>query len=107
MVNVSLEIDVDMWLVEAWTSYKILPNWEVLGGARWQDQDVDVSGLPSPPLPIDSISGGDAVVAGDSERTVNLELFINRRFGDNMALLLGYHSKSNKNSRGWLCRSRR
>ena len=51
------------------------------------------------------IGRGDAVVAGDSERTVNLELFINRRFGDNMALLLGYRylkdDYDNKPEYGW------
>lgn len=112
----SPKADIDIWLVEAWAAYKITPNWEVLGGARWQDQDIDVSDLPSPPLPIDSISGGDSwldwfagtrfnyplgqrwnatargdiAVAGDSERSVNIEVFVNRRFGTNMALNVGY-----------------
>jgi hypothetical protein len=47
----SPEADIDIWLVEAWTAYKVTSNWEVLGGARWQHQDISMKGLPAPPFP--------------------------------------------------------
>jgi len=109
------EADVDIWIVEAWTAYKVIPNWEVLGGARWQDQDVDLKGFPAPPFPeslgvsdswLDWFAGvrfnyslgqkwavsgrTDFVVAGDSERTTNALLLLHRRIGDNMSFDFGY-----------------
>ena len=41
--DVSPKIEVDMLLVDVWTAYKINPNWELLGGIRWQNQDIDIS----------------------------------------------------------------
>jgi len=111
----SPEVDVDIWLVEAWTAYKVTSNWEVLGGARWQDQDLDVKGLPAPPFPsspgvtdswLDWFAGvrfnyplgqkwdvavrTDFVVAGDSERTTNAIVLIHRRIGKSMSIDFGY-----------------
>lgn len=116
--DVSPKIEVDMLLVEAWTAYKINPNWELLGGIRWQDQDIAISspGLPDPPFPgtgfgveddwLDWFAGarftspigqnwimavrGDVVFAGDSDTSYNVVIFFNRRFGKNKALNLGY-----------------
>lgn len=54
----TVDMEVDIWLVEAWAGYQFHENWEVIGGARYQDQDISVSpGLPNPPFP-DSISAG-------------------------------------------------
>ena len=54
---VSPAAEVEIWLVEAWGSYKVAENWEILGGARWQSQDMDVDpGLPAPPFPKTSAS---------------------------------------------------
>ena len=106
---------VDMWFVELWAGYQFADQWEVLGGARYQSQDLDITGLPEP-LPIDSLSvsedwtdwfigvrfntemgqkwfftaRADAVVAGDSDSSYNASVMFNRRFGPNKALNLGY-----------------
>jgi len=48
------QIDIDIWLVEAWGSYKVTGNWELLAGARYNNQKLKVSGLggiPTPPAP--------------------------------------------------------
>ncbi len=112
----TLPIEVDMWLVELWAGYRLNDNWEAIGGLRYNDQDISIGGLPSPPLPVSSagvnadwtdwfvgarfktdlnnkwfmIWRGDVSVAGDSDTNWNMELFFNRRFGKNMALILGY-----------------
>jgi hypothetical protein len=108
-------MDVEMWLIEVWGAYAFTENWEVLGGVRYQDQDLTLSGLPSPPFPAslgvnESWSNwfagvrfntelgekwiltwrGDVVFAGDSDTSYNTEIFFNRRFGETMALNLGY-----------------
>ena len=111
--------EVEIWLVEAWASYKLSENWEVLGGARWQSQDMDVDpGLPSPPFPEDvsfgvkddwtdwflgarfnyplgssrwvAVGRGDVSVAGDSDTNFNLSFFLNRHIRKTMMLNLGY-----------------
>ncbi len=120
---VTPKADIDIWLVEAWGSYKFIEHWEALAGARYQDQDVKMTGLgtvPIPPAPsggfpdplniadnwLDWFAGirfnypfgekwfvigrGDVTFAGDSDSGYNLELFFNRRFGKNKALVLGY-----------------
>ena len=109
------KMGVDMWFVELWAGYRFADQWEALGGARYQSQDLDVSGLPSP-LPIDSLSvsedwtdwfvgvrftadmnekwffaaRADAVIAGDSDSSYNASVMFNRRFGPGKALNLGY-----------------
>ena len=115
---VSPEADVEIWLVEAWGSYKVAENWEVLGGARWQSQDMEVDpGLPDP-FPDDVSFGvkddwldwfvggrfnyqlgssrwnivgrGDVTIAGDSDSGFNVSLFLNRHIRKTMVLNLGY-----------------
>jgi len=53
-----LPIGVDIWLVELWAGYRINENWEAIGGLRYQDQDISVSGLPDPPSPVSSVEAG-------------------------------------------------
>ena len=111
----SPEVTTDAWIVEAWSAYKVIPHWEILGGVRWQDQDVSIKGLPAPPFPespgvsdswLDWFAGvrfthplgekwgvgvrADFVVAGDSDSTTNAILFFHRRIGDNMSIDFGY-----------------
>ena len=95
--------EVNISLIELWGSYKITPNWEILGGARFQEQDIDAEpGLPSPPFPesvgikedwLDwfvgarfaymvaprwQISGrADVTLAGDSDEGYSASLFLN------------------------------
>ncbi len=114
--GVNPKLAVDMWFVELWAGYQFADNWEVLGGARYQSQDLDMTGLPSPPLPIDSVGTSDdwtdwfiglrfmtdmsekwfvtarldAVVAGDSSSSTNASVMFNRRFGPKKSLNLGY-----------------
>ena len=116
--NAEPQIGIDMWLVEAWTAYKFTENFEILAGARYQDQNISVSlGLPSPPFPADVgleikenwldwfaggrvkfpmgekwfVSGrGDIVFAGDSDTSYNVQVFLNRRIRQTMALNFGY-----------------
>jgi len=110
-------MEVNIWIVELWAGYQFHDNWEVIGGARYQDQEISVSGLPDPPFtpPIgvsdnwaDWFAGvrfnknlgekwlmvwrGDVVVAGDSESSWNTEIFFNRRVGSkgNKTVMLGY-----------------
>jgi hypothetical protein len=52
-------VDVDIWIVELWGGYRVNENWELIGGARYQDQSIAMSGLPVPPLQASSASGGD------------------------------------------------
>ncbi len=108
------KIEVDIWLVELWGGYRFTENWEVIGGLRYQDQDISMSGLPSPPLPFAGVSEDwtdwfvgarfksdlgdrwfmtwrvDVVFAGDSDTGRNTSIFFNRRIKDTMALNLGY-----------------
>jgi hypothetical protein len=111
------DLEVDIWLVEAWVGYRLTKNWEAIGGARYQSQDISASGLPNPPFPdnvgisvdfTDWFVGarfrtdlgdkwfmtlrGDVVIAGDSESSLNALLFFSRRVGKkgNKALNLGY-----------------
>jgi len=110
-------MEVDIWIVELWAGYQFHDNWEVIGGARYQDQDISVSGLPDPPFipPIgvsdnwtDWFAGfrfnndlgdkwlmvwrADVVVAGDSDSGWNTSIFFNRRVGKtgNKTVILGY-----------------
>ena len=109
-------IDVEMWFIELWAGYRFADNWEVIGGARYQDQDIEISGLPSPPFAVTAASisdswtdwfagvrfssdmgekwffiwRGDVVFAGDSDSSINTSVMFNRRFGDRMSLNLGY-----------------
>lgn len=110
-----LEMEVDIWLVELWAGYRFTEKWEVIGGLRYQDQKIDVEGLPNPPFPenigvsadwTDWFLGarfrtdlnpkwflvwrGDVTVAGDSDTNWNTSIFFNRRIKDTMALTLGY-----------------
>ena len=110
---VSGEIDIDMWFVELWAAYEFVDHWQILGGARWQSQEI------SPDFGLGLASGvdvdwtdwfvgfrytndisdkwfvavrGDVQFAGDSDSSWNATVFFSRRFGqrDNMALNLGY-----------------
>lgn len=124
-VNVSGKIKIKMWFVEAWTSYLFLPEWEVLGGIRYQDQEITPQITITPPPPsippptkidedwTDFFAGvrwsktlsnkwfmvlrGDYAFAGDSESgSWNGIVFFNRRFGETMALNLGYRYFTNE-----------
>ena len=108
-------MEAEILLLEAWGSYKITPNWELYGGARFQDHDIKVDvGLPSFPgfdVKADddwldwfigarfnyrvaerwSVSGrGDVKIAGDSDSSYHATLFVNRKIGRTMLLNLGY-----------------
>jgi hypothetical protein len=109
------KIDVEMWLVEAWLGYAFSDAWEVIAGVRYQDQDLSLKGLPSPPFPdslgvseswSDWFAGlrfntemgskwhftfrADTMISGDSDTNYNAQFFFNRRFGESKALNLGY-----------------
>ena len=115
---IQVSADAEIWLVEFWAAYKVSDNWEILGGGRWQQHDLEVDpGLPSPPFP-DATFGvkedwtdwflglrfnypigqsrwlvtgrGDVKVAGDSDNSFNVEVFFNRRIRQTMALNIGY-----------------
>ena len=107
---------IDQFILEAWGAYKLTPNWEILGGARYMDQDIKVEvGLPDPFPDADfkggddwldwflgarfhypvaerwSVSGrGDVKLAGDSDSSYSWSFFLNRKFGKTMMLNLGY-----------------
>ena len=118
-VNTKLEMEIKLWLIESWAAYKINSNWEVIGGARWQSQELSISSLRSPTLrtlptakldvkdnwlnwiagvrfsyPLNEkwgiVGRADVAFAGDSDSSYNLQLFFNRKFGTNKALILGY-----------------
>ena len=117
-----LPIEVDIWLVELWAGYRVHDNWEVFGGLRYQDQDISMSGLPSPPFPGTSAGGGtnwtdgfigarfntdlgekwyltgraDVVVAGDSESGWNASIMFNRRYANRKSLQIGYRYLDNE-----------
>jgi hypothetical protein len=111
--------EVDMWFVEAWAGYRFAEMWELIGGLRYQNQDISLSDLPSPPLPVTGASlvgedwvdwfigtrfttdlgekwlmlwRADVVVAGDSDTSWNTSIYFNRRVGKkgNKMLNLGY-----------------
>ena len=108
--------EVNISLIELWGSYKLTPNWEILGGARFQEQDIDVEpGLPSPPFPesvgvkedwLDWFLGarfaymvapkwqvvgrGDVTLAGDSDKGYSASFFLNRKIRKTMMFNLGY-----------------
>lgn len=108
------KVEVDMWLVELWAGYRFDPKWEVIGGVRYQDQDIAATGLPFPANPGVNDSWSDWFLgfrfttdfaqkwfvswrydwafAGDSDLSWNTALFFNRRIGDTMALNLGYRA---------------
>jgi hypothetical protein len=123
------KVKVKMWFVEGWTSYLITPGLELLGGVRWQSQDLDVevrdidtdtpilSGNPVDKNWTDFFAGarystalgqkwtlnlrGDYAVAGDSESgSWNGIVMFNRRFGETMALNLGYRYFANEYKTG-------
>ncbi len=110
-------IEVDIWLVEAWAGYRLNEYWEAIGGARYQSQDISVDGLPTPPFPEDAgvsadwtdwfvgarfrtdfsdkwsmVWRADVVVAGDSETSWKTTVVFNRHVGKkgNKAWNLGY-----------------
>ncbi len=115
---IPLNLEVEIWLVELWAGYRLSENWEAIGGVRYQSQDINISGLPSPPLPVTSAGvsaswsdwfvgtrfktdisekwfmlwRADVVIAGDSDTSWNTSIFFNRRVGKkgNKALNLGY-----------------
>ena len=112
----TLGMEVEIWLVELWAGYRFTDNWEAIGGLRYQDQDISVTGFPSPPSLTPTVGvadnwtdwfigarfntdlndkwfmvwRGDVSVAGDSESGWNTSIFFNRRFGENKALNIGY-----------------
>ncbi len=114
--SAEVEARIDQFILETWGAYKLTPNWEILGGARYMDQDIEIEvGLPDPfddrkvkagddwldwflgarfHYPVAerwSISGrGDVKLAGDSDSTYSLSVFLNRKFGETMLLNLGY-----------------
>jgi len=45
----TLGMEVEIWLVELWAGYRFTDNWEAIGGLRYQDQEISVTGFPSPP----------------------------------------------------------
>ena len=109
-MSLHTEFRFDNWV------YRVHENWEVFGGLRYNDQDISMSGLPSPPLPVTSagvsvswtdgfigarykndlgekwyLTGrADVVVAGDSESTWNASIMFNRRFSKGRSLNIGY-----------------
>jgi len=109
----TLDMEVDIWLVELWAGYRLNDNWEAIGGLRYQDQDISVN-TTALPIIIPGVSAdwtdwfvgarfttdlnnkwfmvwrGDVAVAGDSDTSWNTSIFFNRRFGENKALNLGY-----------------
>jgi hypothetical protein len=111
----TLDVEVEIWLVELWAGYRLNENWEAIGGVRYQSQDISIGGLP---LPVTSAGvsanwsdwfvgtrfktdisekwfmlwRADVTIAGDSDTSWNTSIFFNRRVGKkgNKALNLGY-----------------
>ncbi len=102
------DIGIEIWLVEAWAGYVVADGLEVIGGARYQDQEVDPENLP---IEVGdnwtdwfagaryqwaisdkwfAVARADTVVSGDSDSALNAIVFFNRRIGETMALNLGY-----------------
>lgn len=127
--RVNGKVKIKQWLVEGWASYQFAVGWEVLGGVRWQSQEIKPSiegidlGLGLDPKIdedwTDFFAGlrwrkalgqkwmvslrGDLAFAGDSEGvSPDLLVLFNRRFGQSMALNLGYRYFENeyKNENG-------
>jgi hypothetical protein len=118
------KVKAKIWLVEGWTSYLVAPGWEILGGVRWQSQElkaefrnIDIDSNPVDESWADFFAGarystalgqkwglalrGDYAVAGDSESgSWNGIVMFNRRFGETMALNLGYRYFSNEYKNG-------
>ena len=109
------KLEIDLWIVEAWAGYQFHDNWEVIVGARYQSQDISLSGLRDPPFPALLGTGadwtnwfggvrfnkefsekwsmrwrGDVVIAGDSDSSWNTTIIFNRHFGKNKSLNMGY-----------------
>ena len=108
------DIGIDIWLIEAWAGYVVSDGLEIIGGARYQDQEIKPERTIGPGnntieagddwtdwfagvryiTPISDLwvlaLRGDVVIAGDSDSATNGQVFFNRRFGDNMLLNLGY-----------------
>jgi hypothetical protein len=106
--------ELDFWLVETWGAYKLTGNWELLAGARWQKQDLTITGLPTPaPAAVnlgddwlDWFAGvranyplgekwifiglADYSLAGDSDTNYNVQLMFNRRIKETMLINIGY-----------------
>jgi hypothetical protein len=117
--TVSGKIEVEMWFLEGWTSYEVIPDLEILGGIRWQSQDITPS-INGVTLPIkveenwtDYFAGvrwskdlgekwfmklrADYALAGDSESgSWNGVALVSRRIGQTMAVNFGYRYFSNK-----------
>ena len=126
----SPSVDVDIWIVELWAAFHVNDNLDMFGGVRFQDQDIAMSGLPSPPLPVDSENAGedwtdwflglrftsdisqnwfwraraDVTVAGDSDTGLLASVLFSRRIGSNKELNLGYRYFENdfsSSTYGW------
>ena len=105
--------EVDMWLVDAIGGYKFNNNFGVYGGARYYDQDIEITfdlGAGQPQGLGDdwtdfiigvhaygelgekwTVSGKlDAAVGGDSDSAYYAQFAFNRRFGQSMLLNLGW-----------------
>jgi hypothetical protein len=122
-VTLSGKLEVEMWFVEGWTSYEVIPDLEILGGIRWQTQDYDASFTLTPPGQTltpsiseswtDYFAGvrwsrdlgekwflklrADYALAGDSESgSWNAIAVVNRRIGQTMAVNFGYRHYTNK-----------
>lgn len=111
-------IAIKAWIVEGLVGYKLTANWELLGGFRWQQQELKVDpGLPEPPFPPTSFGTkqdwtdwligtrfsypigssrwvffgrGDVSVFGDSDTNYNLQISFDRRIRKTMMLNVGY-----------------
>lgn len=117
MPPVNIDMEIDIWLVEVWSSYEVVDHWELLGGLRWQSQTIDVDGTLAMmavnmeladedwtdffvgfrtiyDLSADWYFAGkmDVVLFGDSDTSWNALASVSRRLGknDQMALTLGY-----------------
>jgi len=49
-VTTQPKAEIDIWLVEAWVGYRMSEMWELIGGLRYQYQDISLSDLPNPPF---------------------------------------------------------
>lgn len=117
MPPVTIDLEINIWLIEAWTSYEVVNHWEAIGGLRWQSQTIDAAGTLAMTAIDEELADEDwtdffvgfrtiydisdnwffvgrmdVVVAGDSDTSWNVLVSASRRLGknDNMALTLGY-----------------